>query len=431
MVPTFNYRWLVPAMAGFVALLSVASPSIAQEEPAVDKITAETKSPAANPDSPGIAATQPESGPYVKVADGVFMVPYSATIPGTDVSFEMIPIPGGTFLLGSPDDEEDRSADEGPQINVNVDPFWMGKNEVTWREYKQYMGLQEAFKEFQTRGVRVVTEERKVDSITAPSALYDPSFTYDAGDHPDQPAATMTQYAARQYTKWLSITSGQFYRLPGEAEWEYACRAGTTTPWNFGDSADDITKHAWLDDNADYERHKVGKKKPNAFGLHDMHGNVAEWVLDQYSEQGYSHLDATKTWNAIDTINWPTTPDPLVMRGGSFEMTADRVRSAARLASNNREWKQEDPNSPKSPWWFTTEPSTGVGFRLVRPWTVPDAREAKERYWSDVPDKDAYAIKFRIENEGRGARGLVDPELPQAIRDLGVAGTAKDESGDK
>ncbi len=379
--------------------------------------TAETPSAQTTDLAPGIVRDKPESGPCVEI-DGVFLVPYTATIPGTEIEFEMIPVAGGMFTLGSPGDEADRNADEGPQVNINVDPFWLGKCEVTWKEYKSYMSLHESFKEFQMKGIREVTEERMVDAITAPSTLYDPSFTFDAGDDPRQPAATMTQYAAKQYTKWLSILSGQFYRLPGEAEWEYACRAGTTTSWSFGSEADDIEEFAWLDDNADYERHKVGKKKPNAWGLHDMHGNVAEWTLDQYNEQGYVHLDPAKAYSAIDAINWPTDPDPYVARGGSWEMTSDQLRSAARLASNNSEWKQEDPNSPKSPWWFTTEPSTGVGFRLLRPLHVPDSREVRERYWQADSPKDQYAIKFRIESEGRGARGLVDPDLPAAIQGI-------------
>ena len=365
----------------------------------------------------GVSRERPAEGPVVEV-DGLFMVSYVATIPGTDIQFEMVPVPGGKFFLGSPADEPGRNDDEGPRIEIHVEPFWMGKYEVTWSEYQQYMALHDYFKEFQSQGIREVTEQRKVDAITAPSSLYDPSFTYDAGDDPRQPAATMTQYAAMQYTKWLSILSGQFYRLPGEAEWEYACRGGTTTPWSFGADAETIEEYAWLDDNADYERHDVGEKKPNPFGLYDMHGNVAEWVLDQYNESGYVHLESGQMYTAVDAINWPTDPDPYVVRGGSWELTADELRSAARLASNNEEWKQDDPNVPRSPWWFTTEPSTGVGFRLLRPWAAPETREEREKFWNARSRKDQYAIRFRIESEGRGAQGLVDDDLPAAIEEL-------------
>ena len=163
------------------------------------------------------------------------MVPYQATISGTDIQFEMVPIPGGTFQIGSSELEEGHADAESPQVEITVEPFWMGKHEVTWAEYKKFMQLDKVFKAFQSEQIRQVTEANQIDAITAPSALYDPSFTFEAGDGPREPAATMTQFAAKQYTKWLSGISGSFYRLPTEAEWEYACRAGTTTRWYFGD----------------------------------------------------------------------------------------------------------------------------------------------------------------------------------------------------
>ncbi len=152
---------------------------------------------------PGIVMDKPTSGPFVEIENG-YMVPYTATIPGTDVEYHMVPIPGGTFKLGSPADEAGRSDAEGPQVEVKVEPFWMGTYEVTWGEYKQYMKLDKVFKAFEQKKIREVTAENKVDAITAPSALYDPSFTFEAGDAPTEPAASMTQFAAKQYTKWLS-----------------------------------------------------------------------------------------------------------------------------------------------------------------------------------------------------------------------------------
>ena len=138
------------------------------------------------------------------------MVPYTATIPGTKIQFEMIPIPGGKFLMGSPEDEEDRRDDEGPQYEVSVEPYWMGKYEVTWLEYKKYMQLDKVFKALNGKGLRKVDTDNEVDAVTAPSSLYDASFTYSAGEADDQPAATMTQFAAKQYTKWLSLMAGDF-----------------------------------------------------------------------------------------------------------------------------------------------------------------------------------------------------------------------------
>ncbi|MDG2013000.1 MAG: SUMF1/EgtB/PvdO family nonheme iron enzyme [Pirellulaceae bacterium] len=365
----------------------------------------------------GIVKEKPSEGFFVETDQG-FMVPYTETIPGTDTKFEMIPIPAGTFHIGSAEDEEDRSDDEGPQICIEVAPFWMGKHEVTWGEYKRYMDLHDQFKAFQEQGLREITESNEIDAVTAPSTLYDPSFTYDAGDGENEPAATMTQYSAKQYTKWLSILTDDFYRLPGEAEWEYACRAGTKTRYYFGDDADELEEHAWYDDNSDYERHDVGQKKPNPWGLYDMYGNVSEWVLDQHDENGYPHLDPEKTYQAIEAINWPTQPDPYVARGGSWELYPEDLRSAARLASNNEDWKSDDPNTPKSPWWFTTEPSTGVGFRIVRPLAAPSNRKAKEEYWRARSRRDEMAVKFRLESDGKGAKGIVDRDLPEAIKNL-------------
>ena len=163
----------------------------------------------------GISKQKPADGPSVKV-EGGYMVPYKSRIPGTEVEFEMIPVPGGKFLFGSKESEEDRKDDEGPQVEIAVQPMWVAKTEVRWEEYHEYMSLYLIFKEFEAKGQRKVTEQNRVDAITAPTELYDSSFTYEYGDDPMQPAVTMTQYAAQQYTKWLSLVTGQQYRLPTE-----------------------------------------------------------------------------------------------------------------------------------------------------------------------------------------------------------------------
>ena len=236
---------------------------------------------------PGWSATEPADGRFVKTDQG-FMIPYTATIPGTKATFEMVPVPGGTFLLGSPDTEADRQEEEGPPLKVTVEPFWMGKYEVTWSEFKEFMRLYNMFKDFEFQKIRVVSDDNQNDAVTIPTPLYDPSYTFVLGEEPRHPAVTISRYSARQYTKWVSLLTGQFYRLPTEAEWEYACRAGTETAYSFGDDPADLDDYAWYYDNADETYHEVGQKKPNAWDLHDMHGNVAELVLDQYAADAYA-----------------------------------------------------------------------------------------------------------------------------------------------
>ena len=378
---------------------------------------AETTAKTAKPEQLGFATEKPAKGPSVELPDGRFMVSYTTTIPGTDVKFTMIPIAGGTFTMGSPEDEDDRRDDEGPQFNVKVEPFWMGQYEVTWGEYKKYMQLDKIFKALHSKGLRKVTADREIDAITAPSSLYDPSFTYSAGEEPDQPAATMSQYAAKQYTKWLSLTSQNFYRLPTEAEWEYACRAGTKTAHYFGDDGD-LDDHAWYIETSDDERHPSGQLEANPWGLYDMYGNVAEWVLDEYSENGYDHVEAGATVGVWEAYRKPTKLFPRVVRGGTFELEPEDCRSAARTPSDDKEWKIEDPNFPKSPWWFTDFPGTGVGFRLLRPIDVPDSIEKKNEFWEADIEMIKDDAKNRIEDNGRGAYGLVDEKLLDDIKGL-------------
>ena len=364
----------------------------------------------------GIVKKKPESGRFVEI-EGGFMVPYTATIPGTKIQYHMIPVPGGEFLMGSPEDEDDRRDDEGPQFKVKVQPFWIGKYEVTWKEYKRYMDMEVVFKDLHRKKIRKMLEEFNVDAVTAPSPLYRPTFTYSHGDGPNQPAATMSQYAAKQYTKWLSRTSGQFYRLPYEAEWEYACRAGTTTAFYFGDDDSELEEHAWYADNSDEERHDVGQLKPNPYGLYDMYGNVAEWVLDGYNEDGYESVDEGKVIEAEKSFRQPTDVYFRVARGGSFELEVEDCRSAARIYSEE-EWKTEDPNYPQSPWWYTDFPGTGVGFRLIRPLQAPKTPEGMDKFWrADLKEVEENA-QDRIDTHGKGSLGVVDPGLVKDIEKM-------------
>lgn len=363
----------------------------------------------------GIAKEKPAEGPSVKV-DGGYMVPYTVTIPGTEVTFEMIPVPGGKYKMGSPDDEDGRQDDEGPQIEVIVEPMWVAKQEVCWAEYEEYMKLYQIFKEFESAGTRPVNDDNKVDAITAPTELYDPSFTYEYGEEHDLPAVTITQYSAQQYSKWLSLVTGQQYRLPTEAEWEYAARAGSTTAYSWGDDTDDIDDFAAYFDNSNDGPSKVGIRKPNAFGLHDMLGNVAEWTVNKYTEDGYAALADKQPIKAVDAVLWPDEAYPCVLRGGTWEFDAPELRCASRLATDDEEWKEDDPNFPRSPWWFTSYPSRGVGFRLFRSYQ-PLPKSLIAKFWDPTSQDVRDDVQSRMEG-GRGGMGVVDKSLPKAIAEL-------------
>ena len=384
-------------------------------------------------DSLGIVSDDPGT-PEAVAIDGGFMVPYEATIPDTTITFTMIPVPGGEFMLGSPPNEPGRRDDEGPQVRVKVAPFWIGKCEVTWAEYQSYMEQYEAFKrleELRFTSTRLEAAKKElaklplvkeyfadqsleVDAVTCPTPLYDSSFTYGPGEEPGQPAVTMTQFAAKQYTKWLSGITGEQYRIPTEAEWEYAARAGTATAFSFGDDPSLIEEYAWTSDNSDYQTHEVGSLKPNPWGLHDMHGNVGEWVLDEYIADHYASLENGVT--AAEAVAWPTQLYPRAIRGGSWLASAEDCRSAARQASDDPEWTLSDPSLPTSPWWFTEEAATGVGFRIVRPLTRMD-EELCKKVWDPDIEQIQQDIADRLE-EGRGAQAAADPRLPAAAGEI-------------
>ncbi|MCH2210375.1 MAG: formylglycine-generating enzyme family protein [Fuerstiella sp.] len=297
---------------------------------------------------------------------------YAEPLEHTDLVIEMIPVTGGTFLMGSSETESSRNADEGPAHPVTVDAFWMGKCEITWEQYDVWGENMDIIRR-RIFGRTATPRDEGADAVTRPTPPYtDMSFGMGKQKYP---AICMTQHAARKYCEWLSAKTGRYYRLPTEAEWEYACRAGTTTAWSFGDDDSLIDDYAWYEDNSDYTYQIVGQKKPNAWGLHDMHGNVAEWVLDQYSADTYSRREKSGTTNPLVI---PVTLYPRVVRGGCYDDSAAKLRSAVRTASSS-EWKEQDPQIPRSIWYHTD--ALGVGFRVVRPLNVPPPDEQND-FWN-------------------------------------------------
>src|SRR5262249_44524914 len=150
---------------------------------------------------------------------------------------------------------------------------------------------------------------------------------------------------------------------PTEAEWEWAARAGTTTAFSYGDDESKLGDYAWFTANSDDRPQKVGKKKPNPWGLYDMHGNVMEWCIDLYNKDAYSKFSVDKlTLQPVLKPNGERYSH--VARGGSWADEAAACRSAARRGSETN-WSQLDPNRPRSIWWHTS--AEFVGFRVVRP----------------------------------------------------------------
>ena len=293
---------------------------------------------------------------------------YNQKIAGSDYGLEMVAIPAGTFDMGSPNFERNRLADEGPVHKVKIDSFWIGKFEITWDIFELFM-----LRELDSKKVLDGSEVKiDVDGISGATTPYvDMSFGMGSDGYP---AISMTQLSASKFCEWLSAMTGNYYRLPTEAEWEYACRAGSKTAYHFGDSTEDLADYAWYESNSEGKYHKVGQKKPNDWGLHDMHGNVAEWTLDQYSPKTYYSYVGKTTKNPL---NIATKLYPRVVRGGSWMNPDYRLMSSSRLPSN-KSWKKQDPQIPKSRWWHTD--AQFLGFRIVRPYVTPSDIE-KEKFW--------------------------------------------------
>ncbi|MDO8367172.1 MAG: SUMF1/EgtB/PvdO family nonheme iron enzyme [Saprospiraceae bacterium] len=289
-------------------------------------------------------------------------------IPGTTVAFQIVLLPGGVFQMGSSAKELGREDDEG-QHQVTMDSFWIGMHEVTWDEFYNFQ-----FRHMDSDSSMVSTGY-KADAVVRPSPPYF-DFSYGRGREGGFPAATMTQQSALRYCEWLSDKTGDFYRLPTEAEWEYACRAGAKTIFSWGDNTKQAGDFAWFYDNSAGSYQKVGTKNPNAWGLYDMHGNVAEWTLDFYIPDYFQRLDSV----SVNPIIFPTKKHSRTVRGGSFEDYTSQLRCADRRKSDPK-WQARDPQIPKSKWWNPDSPF--VGFRILRE-TNPRSKAERDAFFEKV-----------------------------------------------
>ena len=293
------------------------------------------------------------NGRSQSVVDSAFKG-YVQHIPGTTLKFSLVPIPAGKFLMGTAPGARIKEDDETPAHLVSVNAYWMGIHEVTYAEY-------DAFTKDENTSFNSA-----VDAVTRPSQPYI-EMTLGMGNTAGFPANSMQQFGAIMYCRWLYQKTGIFYRLPTEAEWEYACRAGAVSAYPFSDDAKELHKYAWFAENSGGHYHKTGELQPNAWGLYDMLGNVAEWTLDQYDNQFYSVSDSNAP------LRTPTARHPRTVRGGSYRDLAVDTRSARRIKSNPA-WNSRDPQVPKSRWWNVDAPF--VGFRIMRPFPQPSPEEA-------------------------------------------------------
>lgn len=318
-------------------------------------------------------AAEKKGPPYTEPAVVTAFEDFTETVPGTTVSIAMKAIPGGSFTMGSPDDEPFRREDEGPARQVAVSPFFIGETEITWDQYWAFYG--ETMSEGRTPPAKVYANNSNpdVDAISGPTPPFGlPDQGWGGGD---RPAITMTHYAAETFCQWLSKKTGKKYRLPTEAEWEYAARGGTQTPYFFeGDPKKLSDKGFWRKffeaDTANIDRYVVYDKNsknrtqepsavhPNPFGLKNMLGNVMEYCSDWYAEDAYAQLKDGAT-----DPKGPASGTEHVVRGGLYSDDASEVRSAARSHTEHDKWLKTDPQNPKSIWWYSDV--KGIGFRVV------------------------------------------------------------------
>ena len=321
---------------------------------------------------PGAGSSAP-TGPVFDSATVVTtFADYTEQIPGTTISFKMIALPGGSFKMGSSPKEDFHQADEAPIRDVTLNPFFIAEVEVTWDEYWAFYA--ETMSEGRTPPETVYANNSNpdVDAVSGPTPPF--GFPDQGWGFGDRPAITMTHYAAETYCQWLSLKTGKKYRLPTEAEWEYAARGGTETPYFFEGKPKDysdqgfmrkffsakteiISEYVIYDKNSKNRTQEPSVVKPNPFGLKNMLGNVMEYTADKYDPEAYG--------KSGDKVTNPTVKEgeEWVVRGGLYNSDAADLRVAARNYTRHDEWLKTDPQQPKSIWWYSD--IKGIGFRVV------------------------------------------------------------------
>ena len=297
---------------------------------------------------------------------------YTEQIPGTSISFNMKAINGGTFKMGSDKKEDFHKEDEWPVRNVTVSSFFMAEIEVTWDQFWAFYA--NTMSEGRTPPEKIYANNSRsdVDAVAGPTPPF--GFPDQGWGFGSRPAITMTHYAAETFCQWLSLKTGKKYRLPTEAEWEYAARGGTETPFFFegrpkdysdqgfmrrffSAKTDIISDYVIYDKNSSNRTQDPEKVMPNPFGLKNMLGNVMEYCADKYSPDAYSKTGENVT-NPVSTEG-----EEWVVRGGQYTSDAADLRSAARSHTRHDNWLRTDPQQPKSIWWYSD--IKGIGFRVV------------------------------------------------------------------
>ena len=260
---------------------------------------------------------------------------------------EMLELPGGEFWMGSPENEPGRRTNE-TRNRVRVSPFAMAKYLVTQKLYQEVMEQSPSYFKGESLPVEQVNWFDAVRFCNKLSERVGLRPCYRIVEpKQDQPAdGEAAQAEAQPEVEWDQTADG--YRLPTEAEWEYACRAKTETAYSFGDDPEQLGEYAWFEGNSESRTHEVETKTPNGWGLSDLHGNVWEWCWDWYAEYPVtSDNDNDKSVSLVCPIG-PPSGDGRVLRGGSFANKPRYLRSA------NRSWD------------VPTNRNQRRGFRCVR-----------------------------------------------------------------